>query len=254
MTDRLRVLVPVTGAFHGRMRLRRSAGTLDTEGLDRVLSDASAQAITLARQLKPDADIVAVHVDRGFGEEILREALAHGLDQGILLEGTKAVEADALARAATISRVYREHGPFDAIVGPARSEFSGFTGALAALAGQLELPCVVGVRSLRREGERFRIAYHGAFGDYELRIPRPCVVMAGDLQAAQPTAGGIHDAWAKKGLLRMAADGPPAKPATARIRIEQAPTESRTLEQVDGATLVRRMRSRTLIPDREARP
>lgn len=249
-TGRLRILVPVTGAFHGRIRLRRSSGTLDTEGLDRVLSEPSARALTLAMQLRPDAEIVAVHVDKGAGEEVLREALAHGVDQGILIEGAHDVEADALARAATIARVYAENGPFDAIIGPARSEFSGFTGALAALAGHLELPCVVGVRSIRAEGNGFRIQYHSPFGDYDLRIPRPCVVTAGDIQAAQPTAGGIHDAW-KRGLLRVPSDeADRRKPATARVRIEQVPTESRTMEQVDGATLVRRMRSRSLIPER----
>ncbi|MEA3191517.1 MAG: electron transfer flavoprotein beta subunit [Thermoplasmata archaeon] len=253
--SRLRILIPVTGAFFGRIRLRRSSGTLDTEGLDRVLSEPSARAITLALQLRPDAELVAVHVDKGAGEEVLREALAHGVDQGILIEGAHDVEADALARAATIARVYRENGPFDAILGPARSEFSGFTGALAALAGQLELPCVVGVRSIKPEGAGFRIQYHSPFGDYDLRIPRPCVVTAGDIQAGQPPAGGIHDAWATRGLLRVPADElDRGKPATKRVRIEQQPTESRTLEQVDGATLVRRMRSRSLIGERGAAP
>ncbi len=252
---RLRIMVPVTGAFHGRLRLRRSTGTLDTEGLDRIVSRESLQAIALARQLVADgAELVAVHVDKGAGEDVLREALAHGLDQGILIDGAELAESDASTRAATLADVYRENGPFDAVIGPARSEFAGFTGTLAALAGQLELPCVVGVSSIRAEADHLQIAYQSLFGDYELAIPRPCVVLAGDIAPSYPTAWGIHDAYGVRGILRTKADQFTVQKAmTKRIRIEQMQTPSQTLEAVDGATMVRRMRSRGLIADREAR-
>ena len=260
---RLRILIPVTGAFHGRLRLRRTTGTLDTEGLERVLSRESAQAIALAKQLQgtgaaAGAELVAVHVDKGAGEEVLREALAHGVDQGILIEGAKHGESDASTRAATIADVYSQHGPFDAVVGPARSEFAGFTGALAAVAGQLELPCVVGVSRIegdaQAKGGGFRIAYQSLFGDYDLRIPRPCVVLAGDIQPSHPSAWGIHDAWRVRGLLKVQADQyAVARALTKRLRIEAVARETHAMEPVDGATLVRRMRSRGLIPERRGK-
>jgi electron transfer flavoprotein alpha/beta subunit len=253
-SDRLRVLVPITGAFHGRLRLRRSTGTLDTEGLDRILSRESLQAIALARQLAPDgADLVAVHVDKGAGEDVLREALSHGIDQGILIEGAQQSESDASTRAATLCDVYKENGPFDAVIGPPRSEFAGFTGALAAMAGQLEVPCFVGVSTIKplADGKGFRIAYQSLFGDYELEIPRPCVVLAGDILPSHPTAWGIHDAYNVRGLLRTRADQFAVQQAlTKRVRIESVQPPSQTLEQVDGATMVRRMRSRGLLPER----
>lgn len=252
---RLRVLVPVNGAYSGKLRVKRSTGTLDVDGIDRVLSTPSVQAIALARQLQRDgAEIVAIHVDRGGGEWVLREALSHGVDQGILIEGAQDYEGDAAARASLIADVYRHYGPFDVVVGPAWSEFGGFTGTLAAVAGQLDLPCTVGVRQIRTEGFAFRIHYESIFGDYELRIPRPCVVLAGDLPVEQPTAWGIHDAHRVKGLLRVQADEATlAKPLTRRMRIEAVQEERRTLEQVDGATLVRRMRSRGLIPEADGK-
>jgi electron transfer flavoprotein alpha/beta subunit len=248
---RLRVLVPVTGAFHGRLRLRRSSGTLDTEGMERVLSRPSAQAIALAKQLE-GAELVAVHVDKGGGEEVLREAMAHGVAQGILIEGAEAQESDASTRAATIADVYRSHGPFDAVVGPARSEFAGFTGALAAVAGHLELPCVVGVSRIEPRDGGFRIQYQSIFGDYDLAIPRPSVVLAGDIAPSHPTAGGIHDAWRVRGILRVqAGQYTVAAALTRRMRIEPVPQETRALESVDAFTLVRRMRSRGLVPGRK---
>lgn len=252
----LRILVPVTGGFHGRLRIRRSTGALDTEGLERVLSGPSAQAIQLARQLAPQgAHLVAVHVDKGAGEWVLREALSHGVDQGILIEGTEAQESDASSRAMTIADVYRQNGPFDAVVGPGHSEFSGFTGALYAVAGLLDLPLVVGVRSIAAERSGFRIGYESLFGDYELRIPRPCVVVAGDVPPSHPTAWGIHDAHRRQGILRVRADQFAAqKPLTRRLRIEAQREERLAMEEVDGATLVRRLRSRGLVPEREAPP
>jgi len=218
-----------------------------------VLSTPSVQAIGLAKQLQREgAELVAIHVDRGGGEWVLREALSHGVDQGVLIEGAQGYEGDAAARASLIADVYRQYGPFDVVVGPAWSEFGGFTGTLAAVAGQLELPCTVGVRSIATEGFAFRIRYESLFGDYELRIPRPCVVLAGDVPVEQPTAWGIHDAHRAKGLIRVQADTAAlAKPLTKRLRVEAVQEERRNLEQVDGATLVRRMRSRGLIPEKD---
>jgi electron transfer flavoprotein alpha/beta subunit len=252
---RLRVLVPVNGAYSGKLRVKRATGTLDIEGVERVLSTPSVQAIVLARQLQAaGAEIVALHVDRGAGEWVLREALSHGIDQAVLVEGATGYEGDAAARASLIADVYRHYGPFDVVIGPAWSEFGGFTGTLAAVAGQLELPCVVGVRSIATEGFAFRIAYESIFGTYDLRIPRPCVVLAGDLPVEQPTAWGIHDAHRVKGIIRVQADEAAlAKPFTKRLRIEGVQEERRTLEQVDGATLVRRMRSRGLIPEKNGK-
>lgn len=252
---RLRVLVPVNGAYSGKLRVKRATGTLDIDGVERVLSDPSAQAITLARQLQADgAELVAIHVDRGGGEEVLREALAHGVDQGILIQGTQHEESDAAARATLIADVYRQYGPFDVVVGPAWSEFGGFTGTLAAVAGELELPVAVGVRSIRTEGFAFKIHYASLFGDYELQVPRPCVIIAGDLPPAYASTWGIHDAYRAKGVIKVQADQSTlAKSLSKRLRIEAVAQERRTLEQVDGATLVRRMRSRGLIADKDGR-
>lgn len=249
---RLRVLVPVNGAYSGKLRVKRSTGTLDIDGVERVLSQPSVQAITLARQLqKEGAELVAIHVDRGGGEWVLREALSHGVDSGVLIEGAQHYEGDAGARASLIADVYRHYGPFDVVIGPAWSEFGGFTGTLAAVAGQLDIPLVVGVRSIATEGFAFRIQYESIFGDYELRIPRPCVVLVGDLAIQQPSAWGIHDSHRVKGLIRVQADEAAlTKPLTKRVRIEAVQDERRNMEQVDGATMVRRMRSRGLIPEK----
>lgn len=248
----MKILVPVTGAFHGRLRVRRSTGMLDTEGMERVLSDPSVRAISLAKQLE-DAELVAVHVDKGRGEDVLREALAHGLDQGILISGAERDTSDASVRAATIADVYRQHGRFDAVIGPARSEFGGFSGTLAAVAGHLDLPCVVGVERIAPDGEGFRIGYASIFGRYELAIPRPCVVLAGDLDPSHPSAAGIHDAYRERGLLRVQADQyAVGKALTHRVRIEPAKPQAQSVEEVDASTLVRRLRSRALLPEADA--
>ena len=250
MTE-FRVLVPVTGAFHGRLRVRRSTGQLDTEGLDRILSEPSQRAISLAKQLQSEgAELVAVLVDKGGGEGILREAMSHGIRQGILIEGAPKSESDAGVRAATIADVYKQHGPFAAVIGPARSEFAGFSGTLAAVAGNLDLPCVVGVHGIRGDGDGFRIDYRSIFGAYELRIPRPCVVLAGDVAPSHPTSWGIHDAYQKRGVLRVQADQYTSEGAlTKRLRIEPHKEPAQSLEDVDGATLIRRLRSRALLPE-----
>lgn len=248
MSGRPKVLVPVNGAYEGALRVHRASGKLDTEGIERVLSPPSAQALSLARQLE-EMDIVAVHVDRGAGEEVLREALAYGIASGILIEGTEGYEGDAAARATLIANVVREHGPFAAIVGPAWSEFGGFTGTLAALAGELDLPVVVGVRALRSRPGGFAIEYQSIFGSYALDIPQPAVIIAGEPPVRYPTAWGVHDS-ATRGIQRVKASAEDLRRGkTRRLRIEPIPEETRSAETLDGATLVRRMRSRALIPE-----
>ncbi len=249
----MKILIPVTGAFHGRLRVRRSTGSLDTEGLHRVLSDPSIRAISLAKQLQVegDAELVAVHVDKGAGDHVLREAMAHGLDQAILIEGAGASgESDAMVRAATIADVYSQHGRFDAVIGPARSEFAGFSGTLAAVAGVLDLPCVVGVKGIRATDAGFRIDYESIFGRYGLEIPRPCVVLAGSVPLSHPSAVGIQDAYHDRGILRVQADQYTVQRArTHRLRVEPVKPSAQSMEEVDGATLVRRLRSRALLPE-----
>ncbi len=248
----LRILVPVTGAFAGRLRVRRSTGELDTEGLERVLSGPSVRAISLAMQLKDDATLVAAHVDKGAGEEVLREALSFGIDQGILIAGASG-PVDASTRASTIADVYRQNGPFDAVIGPARSEFAGFSGALAAMAGQLDLPCVHGVRDIEARDDGFTIGYASIFGEYKLNIPRPSVIMAGDVPMRYPTAWGVAKAYGEQGVMRVQADQYNAEKArTRRERIENLRPEATNPEEVDAATLIRRLRSRALIPEGSA--
>lgn len=248
---RIRVLVAVTGAFYGALRVRRSSGELDTEGLDRILSEPSVRALAVAKRLQAQgAELVAVHVDKGAGEDVLREALAHGVDQAILVQGATP-ESDASTRAATIADVYEKHGPFDAIIGPARSSFGGFSGALAGVAGRLGLPCFIGVKGVAAEAAGFRIQYHSIFGDYDLRVPKPCILLAGDVPPSYPTAWGIREAFEARGLLRVQADQYEAQaPLTKRVRIEAVRAETRSVEDVDGATLVRRLRSRSVIAEK----
>lgn len=245
----MKILVPVTGAFHGRLRVKRSTGELDTEGLERVLSEQSVRALSLAKQLQAQgAELVAVHVDKGGGEHVLREALAHGIDQGILIEGA-GPNSDASVRAATIADVYEQHGPFQAVVGTGRSEFGGFSGTLAAVAGHLNLPCAVGVKSASIEGDGLELQYESIFGDYDLHFPQPCVLLAGNIPPSYATTWGIREAYSR-GILRVQADQYRVATAmTERQRIEPVRPESQSIEEVDGGTLLRRLRSRSLIPE-----
>jgi electron transfer flavoprotein alpha/beta subunit len=180
---------------------------------------------------------------------VLREALAHGISQGILIEGAGS-NSDASVRAATIADVYQQHGPFNVVVGTGKSEFGGFSGTLAAVAGLLGLSCAVGVKAVQIDGAKLQLQYESIFGDYDLQFPQPCVLLAGNIAPSYATAWGISDAYRERGILRVQADQYRIGVAmTERVRIEPVREESHTLEEVDGTTLLRRLRSRSLIPE-----
>lgn len=251
----MKILVAVTGAFHGKLRVRRSSGTLDTEGLERVLSPGSNDALSLALQIKEEtsAEITAVHLDRGWGEGVAREALASGADQAVLIEWSQEWDCDAGVRAATIADLYQQNGGYDLVIGPSESSFGGFSGALAAVAGSLQLPLATGARKLSMNDKKLRVVYGSIFGDYDVDFPLPAVVMAGDVEKRYATSWSIAAAYQSKGILRVRGDAYRIqKPRTRRQRIEEIRPAAVSSEEVDGGTLVRRLRSRSLIPEGSA--
>ena len=121
---------------------------------------------------------------------------------------------------------------------------------VAAVAGHLDLPCAVGVTSVRSDDDAATIGYKSIFGQYELKVPRPAVLLAGDVAPSYPTSWGIQDAYEGRGILRVQVDQYATSPAqTKRVRIEPNKPVAESMEEVDGSTLIRRLRSRTLLPE-----
>jgi electron transfer flavoprotein beta subunit len=152
-------------------------------------------------------------------EEQLREAMAIGIDRGILLQ-TDGEEWDAEATAGAILDAIRAEeaasGPFDLVVcGNESADAGGYQVGLR-VAHALGRPCVTGIKSLSVEGGAVRCEQEVAGGRdvYELPLPAVVTVLEGLNLPRYPSVPGRMRAG-RKPLERLS----PARPAS---RLERA--------------------------------
>jgi len=127
------------------VRVSRSRGVLDTREADLVINPGDKYALEEALRLKDDrkATVVAISLGPAEAEDALREALAMGVDEAVLLTDEAFSNVDASAAVKIIGEAIKRIGGFDLILTGFRAEGDG-TGEFAPrLAGYLGLPQVI---------------------------------------------------------------------------------------------------------------
>lgn len=127
------------------VRVSRSRGILDTRKADRILNPGDRHALEEALTLKDEADahVVAVSMGPPEVEDILREALAMGVDEAVLLADEAFASVDSSAAAMIVGEAVNKIGEYDVILTGYRGLGEG-TGEFAPrLAEYLGLPQIV---------------------------------------------------------------------------------------------------------------
>lgn len=120
------------------LKVDKRTGELDLLDPARVVHDNDREPIEAALRVKDthDAHVVAVAVDREHAVDGLREALAMGCDEGVLLSSKATAHSDAVARANLVAQLVRMMPRADCVfVGTETMEpdWSVVGGALAAI-------------------------------------------------------------------------------------------------------------------------
>jgi electron transfer flavoprotein alpha subunit len=140
-------------------------GRLRRDGLELEMNPYCRRAVTKGAELAHATGGTATVITLGppAAEDSLREAIAWGADDGILITDPAFAGSDTLATARALAEALRREGPWDVIVA-GRNSVDADTGQVAPeVAELLGLPFLAGVRELGIDGGR--ISAHCEYDD-----------------------------------------------------------------------------------------
>lgn len=141
----MRIVVPIKQVPEtDQVRMDPETGTMIRRGLSAIINPLDLYALEAALQLK-DAQggkITAISMGPRLAEHALREALALGCDQGVLITDRKFAGSDTWATSYTLAQALKKLQPVDLIICGERAT-DGDTGQVGpGIASFLDLPLV----------------------------------------------------------------------------------------------------------------
>lgn len=195
--------VPDTGA---RFELTDDERGVDTRNLEFTVSPheecAVEEAIRIVEAHDGQSTVLTLGPEAA-GEQI-REALAKGVDRGILLETDDASSWDPGATATAISEAIRAqieaNGPFDLILFGNEAADTGDFQVGVRVAESLGLPCVSGVKQLEIQDGSVRALREagGGWDAFDVKLPAVVTVREGLNVPRHPSLRGIMAAKKKE--------------------------------------------------------
>lgn len=189
--------VPDTGA---KFELAPDERALDTRNLEYTVSPheecAVEEAIRLIEQHGGASTVLTLGAEEA--TEQLREALAKGIDRGILLE-TDGSEWDPAATAGAIAETARERN-FDVLLfGNEAADTTDYQVGVW-VAERLGLPCVTAIKGLELENGRARARREvsGGWEVYDVPLPAVFTIKEGINVPRHPSLRGIMTAKKKE--------------------------------------------------------
>ena len=212
------------------VRIDPETGTLIREGVPSIVNPEDRNAVELALTLREAAGggkITVLSMGPPQAEVALREVLAMGADEAILLSDRAFAGADTLATAATLALAVRKIGAFDLIL-CGRQAIDGDTAQVGPqLAEFLNIPQVTYVHQVGIEDGHLRVERLVEGETHVLAVPQPALLTC--LKEANhpriPTLNGCISAFRKKELHVWNAEsvGAPAE----RVGLNGSPTQVR---------------------------
>lgn len=183
------------------VRLDPKTNTLIREGVPSIINPDDKAAIEMALRIKdehPDTKVTVLSMGPPQAEDALREALAMGADEAILLTDRAFGGADTWATSQTIAAGLKTVGDYDLILA-GRQAIDGDTAQVGPqIAEHLGLPQVSYAEDLKviddntlRVKRQFEDRYH------LIEVKTPCVItaLAELADARYMTVGGVYDAY-----------------------------------------------------------
>jgi electron transfer flavoprotein alpha subunit len=136
-----------------------------------------SKAVELAAA-RPGSTVTVVTLGPPAAEDVLREAVAWGLDRGVdargvLLSDPVFAGSDTIATARALAALLRAEGPFDLVLG-GKNSLDADTGQVPPqLAELLDLPFATGVKRLELDGDVLTLGceHDDQWADLEIRLP-----------------------------------------------------------------------------------
>jgi electron transfer flavoprotein alpha/beta subunit len=184
------------------VRIDPETGVLIREGVPSITNPEDSNALEEALLLREEhgGNIVAITMGPPQAEEALRDALAMGADEAILLCDRAFAGADTLATSYTVGSAIRKLGYFDLILCGTKT-LDGNTGQVGPqLAEFLDLPQITYARKVDIQGEILRAerAFEEGYELIETRLPALVTVTREINQARIPSVDQIVQSYREK--------------------------------------------------------
>jgi len=209
------------------VKLDRRTGTLIREGVPSIINPEDKNALEEALKVKEtlEATIVVVSMGPPQAEDALREALAMGADEAILLTDRAFAGADTWATATTLGMALRKIGDFDLVLA-GRQAIDGDTAQVGPqVAEYLNVPQVTYVREFTIDDGKVvakRILEDG-YEEIEATLPALLTITKEANEPRYPNAGAIMSAYREREVAYWGAEDIEADPE--RIGLKGSPTQ-----------------------------
>lgn len=178
-------------------------GTLIRDGVESILNPDDANALEEALRLKDqyeDVKVTVLSMGPPQADDMLRECLAMGADEAVLVSDKAFGGADTWATSNTISAAIKKAGSFD-IIFAGRQAIDGDTAQVGPqIAEKLGLPQITYVQSFELDGDTVTVQRQLENGYEVIRVKTP-VLLTAVKELNQPrymNVKGIYDAYKKE--------------------------------------------------------
>ena len=226
-------------------------GTLDRAAMLTIMNPDDKAGLEAALRLKDQygAEVTVLTMGLPKASDTLREALAMGADNAVLVTDRCLGGADTWATSSTIAAAIREMGDYDLII-TGRQAIDGDTAQVGPqISEHLDLPVISYAKNIKIEGDS--VVVERQFDDryHVLKAKMPCLITAlSELNEPRyMTPGGIFDAYEKEITVWGRADlkdvddsnlglkGSPTKIAKASDKVKKGAGEVVTPDSPDEA-------------------
>jgi electron transfer flavoprotein beta subunit len=159
------------------IRFDASGGLLVRQAPTKI-NDYDRNALEAAAQLRErgDTEVVVGCVGPPEAAKTLKEAVAYGADQAVLVSGPWAESLDSAGVAVLLAALAQKEGPFDLVLSGDVSE-DGYDGLVPGLlSATLDWPFVRGVKALTVSGDAVEIARVADDTEEVMRVTLPAVL------------------------------------------------------------------------------
>lgn len=253
------------------IRMDRERMTIIREGVESMTNplDAVALDAALALKEKQGGRVIVLTMGPPQSEEALREALAAGADQAVLISDPRFAGADTLATSHTLARAIFCLEPFPDLILCGKQSIDSDTGHVGPqIAEELDLPQVCGVTEIHLEENSLvvRQVSDGFLNTLRVNLPAlltvshdlsvPRYLPLGEIERA--FAGGDIIRWGLADLHLEATEVGYGGSATKVLRLHQPPPKRRG-EMTSGSSqeivdcLIKKLESLSIIDEEDAR-
>ncbi|HVI42344.1 MAG TPA: electron transfer flavoprotein subunit beta/FixA family protein [Anaerovoracaceae bacterium] len=162
--------------YYDRITINPVTKTITREGIPSIINPADKHALEAALQIKEryGGEVIVITMAPPNAEENLREALAMGADEAVLLSDRAFGGADTLATSYTLACGIAKLGGFDLIFTGVESADGATSQVPAQLAEQLNIPHLWNVKRLADiDNNRIRadVQMENGYMKYEVELP-----------------------------------------------------------------------------------